>query len=410
MEVFDSMAEALSFSSRAPVPLNAEMTRTTIRSLVGRVESVAFVIQAFAIFSTINADKLSHNEQTFMIGFAVLHLVIGAVTVRFGGPFYRGSFWPLLWFAPVFSMPVLMAVFVPPGDYGISPVCPQLCGYPVSPVAIAAFYPWIGNQYKPISVWVKGAIAAAIALEPLVVMRVVNGTITSYNVRGTLAQAIMVGGMWAAGEAIGRICRRAAASQAELLRKEYDRQFGYLHSDIETGLRLAEMGYRDQRPDQVVQALKELSTAVLEERMRLSVAQQYVSVAEVIGLHIRRIRQVVSVQTVPRVDVITVAQPTGALLSRALGDLLKNSITHGATSVWIDFRVGAGLAHLEVADDAPPFPPRAADDPTGSLFKLREALRRAGGGLILEASTSDSERKAARVTIPSTPHGWRARG
>ncbi|MDG4768041.1 hypothetical protein O7632_28700 [Solwaraspora sp. WMMD406] len=403
------MAEAFPPSGRSPVPLNTEMTRTTIRSLVGRVESVAFVIQAFAIFSTVNADKLSRNEQAFMILFAILHLVVAAVTARFGGPFYRGSFWPLLWFAPVFSMPILMASFVPPGDYGISPVCPQLCGYPVSPVAIAAFYPWIGNQYKPISFWIKGAIAVTIALEPLVVMRVVNGVITSNNIRGTLAQAIMVGGMWAAGEAIGRICRRAAASQAELLRKEYDRQFGYLHSDIETGLRLAEMGYRDQRPDEVVKALKELSHSVLEERMRLSVAQQYVSVAEVIGLHIRRIRQVVSVQTVPQVDVMTVAQPTGALLSRALGDLLKNSITHGATCVWIDFRADAGLVYLEVADNAPPFPLRAADDPTGSLFKLREALRRAGGDLILEATTSDSKRKAARVTISSTSHGWQVR-
>src|SRR5215472_5659555 len=182
-------------AQREPVPLNEDMTRATIRSLVGRVEAVAFVIQALAVLSTINADQLTPDERTFLAGFAIAHIVVAVIVVRYGGPFYRGGIWPFAWLAVVWAVPVMMAEFVPPGTYGISSVCPQLCGYPVSPVAIAAFYPWSGNRYNPMSLWTKAALAASIGLEPLLVMWIFNGTIHSYNLQGTLAQSIMVGGM-----------------------------------------------------------------------------------------------------------------------------------------------------------------------------------------------------------------------
>jgi hypothetical protein len=369
-------------NQRRPVPLNDDMTRTTIRSFVGRVEAVAFVIQAFAIFSTINADQLTPKERVFLFGFAAAHLLVAAIIVRIGGPFYNGGIWPFLWLSAVWAAPVMMAEFVPQGNYGISPVCPQLCGYPVSPVAIAAFYPWVGNRYNPMSLWTKAALAASIAFEPLILMWSVNGRITSYNLQGTLAQTIMVAGMWAGGEAIGRICRRAAATQAAALRREYDRQFGYLHSDIETGLCVAEIGYRDNRPDEVLAALKDLGTAVLDERMRLSLAQDYVSVADIIRLHVRRVRDRISIEGVPSVDVITLPQAVATLLSNALGDLLKNSLMYGAKRVWIKFELTGDNAVLEISDDGPGFSPSILDDASNSLHALRSRAREFRGDLV----------------------------
>ena len=391
------MIEGVSSAPRTPVPLNEEMTRATIRSLVGRVEAVAFVIQALAVVSTINADQLTSSERIFLWGFAAAHLAVAAITVRFGGPFYLGGALPLVWLGVVWAVPIMMAEFVPHDNYGISPVCPQLCGYPVSPVAIAAFYPWLGNRYDPVSLWAKGAISASIAFEPLVIMRIANGRITSYNLQGTLAQTIMVGGMWAAGEAIGRICRRAAATQAEALRREYERQFGYLHSDIETGLRVAEMSYRDNKPRDVMGALEELSTAVLEERMRLTLAQDRVLIADILRLHIRRVQNQISIESVPEVDVINVPQGLGSLISKSLGDLLKNSLSYGARRVWIDFEVRDSTVHLIVEDDGPGFSESVLDRKGSSLGELRRRARARHGDLIVSPTCrSDS---GARVEL-----------
>jgi hypothetical protein len=374
---------------RQPVPLTEEVARSTIRSLAGRVEAVAFVIQAFSIFSTINADKLDHGEQLFLILFAGAHLVVAAITARTGGPFYTGGAWPFAWIGVVLAMPVVMALFVPPGDYGISPTCPQLCGYPVSPVAIAAFYPWIGNRYNYVGIGPMATLATVISLEPLLLMFIVNGRLTSNNMQGTLAQAIMVGGMWAAGEAIGRICRRAAAAQSAILRREYDRQFSYLHSDIETGMKVAEIHLTDGRPEQMLSALQELRTAVLDERLRLSLAREHVSVADVMRLHISRVSPALTIDQVSSVDVLTIPHSAADLVSRTLGDLLKNVLEHGGDHVRIGFDIIDGSAQLTVSDNGPGFDRKILRDPTESLGKLRTEAESAGGTLNITRDCND---------------------
>lgn len=370
--------------SREPLPLTNDVTRATIRSLVGRVEGVAFVIQAFAIFSTVNADKLDPGEQLFLILFASAHLVIAAITTRTGGPFYTGGVWPFAWIGVVLAVPVMMALMVPPGDYGVSPVCPQLCGYPVSPIAIAAFYPWVGNRYNYVGVGPIAVLAAIISLEPLALMILVNGQITRANLQGTLAQTIMVGGMWAAGEAIGRICRRAAAAQSAVLRREYDRQFGYLHSDIETAMKVAEIHLIDGRPDLMLKDLRDLAGAVLDERLRLSLARPHVSVADVIRLHIRRVRTAVDIDSVTSVDVLTVPHGAAELISHALGDLLKNVVAHGGKAVRIDFAIDEEKASLCVRDNGPGFNSDVLNDRTTSLGFLRIRAREVDGDLTAE--------------------------
>ncbi|MFE0389615.1 hypothetical protein ACFW1F_36975 [Streptomyces bungoensis] len=391
------MAQSTS-SARAPLPLNEEMTRVTIRNLVGRVEAVAMVVQGFAILSTINVDQLSGAGRTLMYCLTALHLGAAGVTARVGGPFFHGGSWPLLWLAAILASPLLMALLVPPGNYGVSPACPQLCGYSAPPVAIVAFYPWVGKNYNYLAAGPKAALISLTSIEPLVIELLFNGRITKDNIQGLIAQTFIVVGVWAAGEAIGRICRRAAAAQAETLRREYDRQFGYLHSDIETSLRLVELHYRDDEPRRVLDALNDLKTTVLDERLALTLAQDVISVADVIRLHVRRMRGRLDFVCVPSVDVISLPQEKGRLLSQALGDFLKNALVHGGHRVEIEFWVDErDTAHLQVCDDGPGFDASVLNDPLTSLHALQRRTVAAGGDLHKDPSPNPC---CVRLTLP----------
>jgi signal transduction histidine kinase len=101
---------------------------------------------------------------------------------------------------------------------------------------------------------------------------------------------------------------------------------------------------------------------------------------------------------VPSVDVISLPQEKGRLLSQALGDFLKNALVHGGHRVEIKFWVDEqDTAHMQVCDDGPGFDASVLNDPLTSLNALQRRAVAAGGDL---RKVPGPEPACLRLTLP----------
>jgi signal transduction histidine kinase len=126
-----------------------------------------------------------------------------------------------------------------------------------------------------------------------------------------------------------------------------------------------------------------------------------VPVAMLCSERIRAFTGVIHIAETPRSGARTVRGPVGTLIDRALGDLLKNAVVHGAATVWVRMAPLDDMLLLEVADDGPGFDEAAMDNPGTSLHRLREKARELGGDLVKAARSPHGSRLTLTVPGPA---------
>lgn len=365
-----------------PLEMTDELARQTTRQLARNLESVALLIQALLIVNTAFADQLRPGGRSALLIFAALHLALAGLSYgRKGGLFSLGGAWVIVHIIGVLLTPMIMAYWLLPAQYGASPACVQLCGYPVPPVVLFSFYPWISVDRDYMRPALHLAVLSIIVIEPLLVIRGLHGYVAGVHLQSAAISGSLIVAGYLFGKVVGAMCRSAARSQLEALDAEYTRLFEHLHSNVETTLAVIQRQFALsglQEPE----AFRELLELVNVESVKLMLARPDVYVAKLLNLHARRIADAVAV-SLPYSGGLTIKRSAAATLDYVLGNLLKNSVVHAARTVKVGFRLDANGLELTVSDDGPGFGAEVFDDVTTSLHRVHKRVREEGGALEL---------------------------
>jgi hypothetical protein len=376
--------------------VDEELARRTTQRLVGKLEAVALVVQAVGLTSTATIDKLLPDGRELLYALAGLHALLAVVILRKGGPFRWGLGWAGLWLGLVFIMPLVMAHIAAPADYGSSPACVPLCGYPSGPFLIMAFYPWVLPRFARIRPAFEVAMILGIGVEQFLLIDTLHGNLTSTNVTSVASSLVGNVTAFAVGKAVGSMCRRAAQAQLELQHHNYEEFFNFLHSHVR-GCIVA-IQKEGVTTDGAVTRLRYLDQIVTERRLQMMRFTNNVPLAGVFKEHLRLFEHAITIGNTPQVGTLSVDRVAAALIDRALGDLLGNAVRH-ARSIDVAFALHDGRAVLQVSDDGPGLPAGVLDDPSSSLYRLRRNARQLGGDLVVEEGTRGGACLALSVPI-----------
>ncbi|CRK59282.1 hypothetical protein [Alloactinosynnema sp. L-07] len=219
------------------------------------------------------------------------------------------------------------------------------------------------------------------------------------------------------GRTIRVLCRVAAKLQVEVQQRNYEEFFNFLHSHVKAGVAAirAEWGNTTAMGEK----LNELEEAVSERRIEFLLASEQVPLAAVLSERLRTFAGVLDLTETPRVGALTVVRPVGVMVSRALGDLLKNAVLHGGRSVTVRLKFDAVSLEMDVVDNGPGLAAAVLQDDTRSLARLRVAALELGGDLTvlpcdagahvrllipLSQSTSAGRRRFRASTSSRGPH------
>lgn len=289
-------------------------------------------------------------------------------------------------------MPLIVAALVAPGEYGSSPACVQMCAYPSAPLVIFAFYPWgiSGHQWRRL--WVQILTLAGIALEPLFIIYVVDGTVNPTNWHAVILSAFPNVLAFLGGVEVRKLCRQAAAEQFQILNPRYERQHEVLHGKVSSLMRSVEHLLSGTTAVEVNDKLAELKDAIRAEYLELGTLTEDVNVLRTIR---RRIDLIGSALTVVR-DLPTgpgwVPQPVGKLIEDVVTNLLNNASRYAADPVTVAYRKENDVAFLVVSDRGPGLAPRVLDDESTHLNELRRQARLLGGDLYVDPEHTDGAR------------------
>jgi hypothetical protein len=367
-----------------PVPLvvDEELARSTARRLVGAVEWSSPVYQAAMLLGTLIADPYHPVQRTAVAVLVAAHLLILVPAYARGhGPFNRGGMWLAAPALQCVTINALLAVLAVPGSFGSNPISFPGGAYANGIFALLALYPWLPPQLNRSKVAIELALITAYGGYLLALTQLAGGAPLSMRV----VESVGLPTMWlfvgyALGKAGGMVCVRAARAQVDVQQQSFQEFFNFLHSHVKANV----AAVRAELPVEAYgsrQKLAELETAVSRYRVELLLAQERIPLAALFSERIRAFTGTLRIDRTPRVGGMTVVRPVGVLISRALGDLLKNAAVHGAGSVSIDFRRMHGMAVMTVTDDGPGFPASVLDDEGRSLSRLRAAARDLGGEL-----------------------------
>ncbi|MBL7490362.1 hypothetical protein I6A60_11395 [Frankia sp. AgB1.9] len=386
--------------NRPPTPLvlTERFARRTTQDLARNLEAVGLLVQAIVVTNTALLEKTRPGGTRILLLLALLHLFLAGAAYRKGGIFPLGGMWATIYLAGIVLMSFAVADVLPPGVYGSESACAQLCGYSGPPIALFAFYPWISIRRDFLRPGVQLIVVGVAVLTPLAVMFVTHGYLTGTNVASAGISASLTATSYGIGKALGALCRSAARAQLDALREEYERIFRYLHGRVETSLAVVRAQFNEPGRDGPDQALDDLAEAVNHERAALLLAQPNVSVAQLLNLHARRVTRAIKVAALPRVGGVTLSRDIALVLDDVLGDLLKNTVVHGAETVWIELEIGHNLCTLVVVDDGPGFAAEQFEDAANSIHWLRHRVRDHQGDLRLLPRSAD--RTTVRLTLP----------
>jgi len=366
------------------------------------MEGLLFIAQAVAILVSAMMDKLLPEGQLILVSLAVGHLLLGMAAFRYGGPFYLGGGWPVLWFGLVLIVPLIVAHLVAPTEYAASPTCVQLCGYPAPAAILFAFYPWLSAQYAVLRELIAVGMLVAVVIEPLLIVLAINDHPTRTNFLSVATSSVSVVLGFALGKALGIIFRRAAEKERILATQIYDKHREFLHTRALGGGRIIRNIYGPHAKG--LKELAEFQQSVRKLRAELLTRREYVPLGECFTDYARAYERVL--RDSPQIGSMVVPEATASLIAKSLGDLLRNAAEHG-DNVWVYFEITNGVGVLDVVDDGPGFPNQVMDRP-GNLHNLREEARAAGGDLVrLDQSPRGSR---MRLTIPVLPRQRRRGG
>jgi hypothetical protein len=364
-------------------PLNEVSAETITKSLTAKSEWFGFAGQTFAIASSAVVDQVSPSGRVLLWGLAAIHLGLTIwARARGGGPFTIGPPWGAIWLCGAIVMPVIVALLVSPGDYGTSPVCVQMCAYPSAPLVIFAFYPWGVSGHQRRRLWVQILTLTGIALEPLLIIYVVNdGTVSPTNWHAVLLSAFPNVLAFLGGVEVRKLCRQVADEQFRILKPEYESQYEALHGPISSLMRSVEHLLPADVAGEVTNKLAELDRLIRAEYLELDAMHEDVNVLRGIRRTIEMIEPALKVIKELPSDANRVPQPVGKLLEDAVANLLVNAVRNAAEAVIVEYREARGVVYLVVSDNGPGLDPRTLDDERTYLNELRARARQLGGDL-----------------------------
>jgi hypothetical protein len=367
-------------TSIQPIFEDPELAPKTTRRLARNLESMALLVQAIGVAVAGTIDKVSPSGRALLYLLAGAHLAFAVAVRTTPGPFTRGGIWMGVWASMTLIMPLTMAHLAGPGEYGAYTSCVQLCGYPMAPLLILAFYPWISLRLVGVRLKVELAFLALVLFEPLLIItRLHDGHVSASNLISVAVSGTWNVAAYAAGKAVGQLCRTAVQSQIDLQQDDYREFVNFIHSHLEGAISVIQTSPGDA--DLVVKQLSELNHLLIDRRVEMLLWRPRVPLADVFKEAFRLYEPGLRIVTNARVGARTVDRPIGVLISRTLGDLLKNASQHGASTARVNFSIDGDKAILDVIDDGPGFASELLDDQSTSLHRLWQAASDQAGEL-----------------------------
>jgi hypothetical protein len=381
-------------SEQAAVEEAAQLRIT--RQLVEPLEWAGFAYQGAVLIQTALVDPFNQPEKTIVLLLGVAHLALAAFFWRTRGPFTRSGYAMALWVAGAFAVPVIIALLAAPGTYASNTSCVQACTYPAAPLFFVALCPWIFARALARPAVGLGLVAAA-CLEWFLLIYLINGGFTRTSTLSALSSIIWAVVAYGLGRVVARLAGVVRKGEIQVQEQKNEEFFDFLHSHIKAGLAAVKL----EQPDvpAMLEKVGELEHTVSEQRITQLLSMDRVPIAMLCSERIRAFTGVIQIAETPRSGARTVRGPVGTLIDRALGDLLKNAVVHGAATAWVRMAPLDDMLLLEVADDGPGFDEAVMDNPGTSLHRLRAKARELGGDLVKAARSPRGSRLT--LTVPA---------
>jgi hypothetical protein len=348
------------------------------RQLVEPIEWGGMVFQGAVLVQTALADPFSAAARAVVLGLGLGHLALAAAVRQTRGPIARGGLTLAIWLAAAFAIPVVIALLAAPGTYGSSTSCVPGCTYPSAPLFFVALSPQIIARALPRH-WPGAVFTAAVCAEWLLLTYGINRTFTATTSLSVLSSIILAVLAYGIAEVLGRLTGVVRTSQVEIEQRKNDEFFNFLHSHIKAGLAAVKLAAPNV--EAMLEKVGELEQTVSEERITYLLSTDRVPLATLCSERIRAFTGLIDVAETPRIGGRTVSAAVGTLIDRALGDLLKNAVVHGASTAWVRMAQQDDILAMEIDDDGPGFDAALMDNPGASLHRLRASARDLGGDL-----------------------------
>lgn len=375
---------------------DGELERLTIRRMVGKQEWFVVSWQALICAGSSALDDYRPGWPILLIvGATVMHVVAVPIVSRIGGAFAHGRPWILLALAWALLFPCVMLLLIEPTGSSHQLTGIPMGNYAASTLTVFAFYPWWhGNKTRRLWISEIAYVAVAAALPGAIIVIAQTGpTFTGFR------SAAMIGAFNVAGYVLGRtirvMCRVAAQQQVEVQQQNYEEFFNFLHSHVKAGIAAVRAEWGNDAA--MREKLEELEQAVSDRRIEFLLAGHRVPLAALLSERIRTFAGTLQLIETPRVGALTVPRSIGVLVSRALGDLLKNAVLHGGHTVAVRAEIEHKELQLEVSDNGPGFNESILEDDNCSVARLRRAARDLGGDLIAPPVAAGA---VLRLTVP----------
>lgn len=360
------------------------------RQMAESLEWVIFAYQAVTLLQTAWINPFLPVYRFIILGLAGGHLLLAGYVLASHRLLIGSRPRTAAWLAVAAAVPVTVALMAPHGLYAANPSCVAACTYPAPALLIVALYPWVFGTVLAGSV-VGLALITFLLAEWLALLIALGDRMTLTAIQSILVSVMWVTAAFVIGWALRRLTGVWLRNKADLNQQNFDALVNFLHSHIKAGLAAAEREYPDA--EGMMAKLRELQAVISKKRLSLLMSADNVPVAQILSEKISLLGGPIQIES-PNVGARTVSPRVAGLLARTLGDLLKNAVVHGATSVRIDFSAAAGRVILEVIDDGPGFDARLLDEPAVTLHSLRNSARELGGDL-----TATSSPDGSRLTL-----------
>ena len=375
-----------------------EQARTVIRRMLGHQEWFVVAWQAVVCAGSLAIDNYRDGwPQLVIIVVTAAHLAAIPAFARYGGPFSHGGVWIYVALAWVLLLPCAMLLLI---DFRADST--RLAGIPignfaVSTLTVFAFFPWwSGRKTRWVRIGELLYVSLAVLLPGVVIALVAEPGAYSYLSALIVSTPNLVG--YILGRTIRQLCEVAIQQQVEVQQQSYDEFFNFLHSHVKAGIAAVRAEWGNSAA--MREKLEELEQAVSDRRIDFLLSGERVPLAALLSERIRTFAGTLTLAETPRVAALTVPKSAGVLISRALGDLLKNAMLHGGQVVSISAHTEGDQLRLEIKDDGPGFDPALLEDETLSVARLRCAAKGLGGDLV---ATPTGQGSTLRLTVPLDP-------
>lgn len=381
----------------AQLMVQEDLDRLTAAGVIAELEWAALVFQAAVLVAAAAVDPFPVAARWVVLGLVLVHVALLQVYRRWGGPFARGGAWLFVPLGQSVAVTALLAVMATPGTFGWSISTPG-CGYSNGFWVLLSGYPWVSGRLARWRVTIELAGVLGFAMFILMLMWLVNDSFEPIFLRAAAVNLAWILTGYTMGKSGFALTRRVARTQAETQRRSYSEFFDFLHSHVKASLAAIRLEIGAGSPD-VLARVEDLGTTVSEYRVQLLLAQDRVSLATLISESVRLVNGPLDISAAPRVGSLSVDRARGVLIGRVVGDLLKNSLEHGATQAAITCGLTGNTLGLSVQDNGPGFSDSVFNDPAHSLWRLQQAARSMNGNLEL-TNPDDPSGACVQLSLP----------